>query len=61
MTINPHPSHCAPSLEPKSFDFFMISSISFIYQKAKNVENGLLFFTHNYAPVRRIAPTKALL
>ena len=44
VTINPHPSHCAPSLEPKSRDFIMISSISFIYEKAKNVENGLLYF-----------------
>ena len=48
MTINPHPSHSAPSLEPKSFDFFMISSMSLIYQQAKNVENGLTHFTHNY-------------
>ena len=61
MTTNPHPSHCAPSLEPKSFEFFMISSISLMFQKAKNVENGLTHFTHNFAPVRRIASTKALL
>ena len=53
MTISPHPSHSAPSLEPKSVEFFMISSISLMFQKAKNVQN--------YAPVRRIAPTKALL
>ena len=35
VTLNPHPSHSAPSLEPKSFDLFMLSSISLIYQKAK--------------------------
>ena len=59
MTKNPHPSHSAPSLEHKSFDFFMISSISFIYQKAKNVENGLEHFTRIFAPVRQNALTKA--
>ena len=52
VTINPHPSHSAPSFEPKSFEFFKISFISFIYQKAKNVENGLNHFTRTYAPVR---------
>ena len=45
MTVNPHPSHSAPSLESRSFDFFMISSLSLIYQKAKNVENGLIHFS----------------
>ena len=59
MTINPHPSHSAPSLEPKSVEFFVISSIPLLFQQAKNVENGLTHFTHNYAPVRRIALTKA--
>ena len=59
MTISPYPSHSAPSLEPKGFEFVMISSVSLMFQKAKNVENGLIHFTHNYTPVCRIALTKA--
>jgi hypothetical protein len=60
VTINPHPSHCWPSWESKSFEFFHISFNSLMYQKAKNVENGLTHFTRIFAPVRRIASTKAL-
>ena len=37
-----------------------ISLNSLMYQKAKNVENGLTHFTRIFAPVRRIASTKAL-
>ena len=59
MTINPHPSYSAPSLESRSFDFLMISSVSLMFQKAKCVENDLTHFMHNYAAVRRIALTKA--
>ena len=39
------------SSEPKSLEFFTISSISLMFQKAKNVENGLIHFTYNYKPV----------
>ena len=59
MTISPHPSHSAPSLEPKSFEFLMISSISLMFQKAKNVENALHHFTRIFVPLREIALTKA--
>ena len=37
VTINPHPSHCAPSLEPNSLDFLMNFSLSLIYQKAYTI------------------------
>ena len=60
MTINPHPSHCAPSLELKSHDILTITSPSLIYHEAKNVKNGLHRFTRTFAAVRGIASTKTL-
>ena len=52
MTINLYTTHSAPCLEPRSFEFFMISCISLMFPPAKNVENGLIHFTHIYASVR---------
>ena len=54
------PQSLLTPLESKSFEFFHISFNSLMYQKAKNVENGLTHFTCILAPVRRIASTKAL-
>ena len=52
MTINPHPSYCRPSWESTDFKFFLVCSISLVYQKAKNVENGLTYVTHTFGAGR---------